>query len=307
MTVRMRVAMLIAAGAVAASSLRAQTDPRLAAAVAQAREGQSDSARAAVARLLAATPSTDSLYPQMLYSAALVAADVVERERTLQRIVVEYSLSDWADDALLLLGQSDYAGGNLPGASRDLERIRSDFPTSPLMAKAAFWAARTYFDMNNPAAACRWVALGLPRAGDDTETRNQLAFQSQRCGGVRVAADSAPAPRPSAPPAATRDTSPAPTAIVPPPAAAQAADTTTTAAPTESAGRFRVQLAAAGSAAEAAGIVRGLTAKGFDVDVTQEKGYFKVRTGHFATRREAQAEANRLKARLGGGPFVVGP
>lgn len=298
-----RAAWLAVLGALASSPVRAQTDARLIAAVQQAEEGRADSARAVISRLLAATPVTDSLYPQILYSSALVASDVVERERTLQRIVVEYPLSDWADDALLLLAQSDYAGGNLPGASRDLERIRSDFPSSPLVAKAAFWAARTYFDMHDQASACRWVALGLPRVGTDTETRNQLAFQSQRCGDLHVATQPVPASPPAAEP--SRDTAVTQPVVTPSPVVVPA--DTAAPPPPVPAGSFRVQLAAAVTAAQADEIVRGLAAKGFDVDVTPEKGYFKVRTGHFRTRREAQAEANRLKARLGGGPFVVGP
>ena len=44
----------------------AQTDPRLVAAVRDAQEGRGDSARVAVDRLLAATPPSDTLYPQIL-------------------------------------------------------------------------------------------------------------------------------------------------------------------------------------------------------------------------------------------------
>ena len=56
---------------------------------------------------------------------------------------------------------------------------------------------------------------------------------------------------------------------------------------------------------DADGIVRGLAGRGIQADVVEEKGYFKVRTGHFASRRDAQLEANRLRARLGNGAFVV--
>ena len=52
---------------------RRQTDPRLVSAVRAAQEGRGDSARAAVDRLLAATPPTDTLYPQILYTQAMVA------------------------------------------------------------------------------------------------------------------------------------------------------------------------------------------------------------------------------------------
>jgi outer membrane protein assembly factor BamD (BamD/ComL family) len=124
----------------------AQTDSRLVEAIRQAQEGGGDSARAKVRRLLAATSPTDTLYPQIIYTQAMVASDANEMRRQLQRVAVEYSSSSWADDALLRLVQLDYASGNLPGAARNLERIRQDYPGSTLLPQSAFWAARTYFD-----------------------------------------------------------------------------------------------------------------------------------------------------------------
>ncbi|MEO8227928.1 MAG: hypothetical protein ABI637_10860, partial [Gemmatimonadota bacterium] len=263
-----RVAALLLFGAVAgigSSSASAQTDPRLVAAVRDAQEGRADTARAAVRQLLAATAVADALYPQLLYTVALTAADATERERALQRIVVEYPVSPWTDDALLLLAQSDYAGGNLPGTVRDLERIRNDFAESPVLARASVWAARTYFEMRNQSAACRWVALGLARASDDVESRDQLAFQAQRCGKLpEVAAapsrSQAPASQPRAEPPLPVDT---PTARTPDPAPAiapvarpEAAQPVPVSTPVSA--PYRIQLAAAGSQAEADAIVRGL-------------------------------------------------
>ena len=130
-------------------------------AIRQAQEGAGDSARTQVRRLLAATSPTDTLYPQIIYTQAMVASDANEMRRQLQRVAVEYSSSSWADDALLRLVQLDYASGNLPGAARNLERLRLDYPGSTLLPQAAYWAARTYFDQKNPELACRWMAEGL--------------------------------------------------------------------------------------------------------------------------------------------------
>jgi len=356
------IAGLVAAGLLTAREARAQTDPRLVAAVRQAQEGQVDSARALLRRLAAATPATDALYPEILYAIALTAADVTERERSLQRVTVEFPLSAWMDDALLLLAESDYAGGNLPGAARDLERIRRDFPASPLMADAAVWAARSYFDMRNQRSACSWIVAGLRQGGADAAVHAQLGAQARRCGALIAASDTiAPPPAALLPAAVT----PAPPAVVPagadssaairvaaaradsaradsarsdtlrnagapasvaasradssppvatPPDAARddgarpapaSADTTRVNAPAHPAGRFRVQLAAAATQRDADAIVRGLSGRGIAADVTAEKGFFKVRTGHFASRREAQAEATRLRGTLGTGAFVV--
>jgi SPOR domain len=366
------IAGLVAAGLLTAREARAQTDPRLVAAVRQAQEGQVDSARAVLRRLAAATPATDVLYPEILYAIALTAADVTERERSLQRVTVEFPLSAWMDDALLLLAESDYAGGNLPGAARDLERIRRDFPASPLMADAAVWAARSYFDMRNQRSACSWIVAGLRQGGADAAVHAQLGAQARRCGALIAASDTI-APPPAAPLSAA--VTPAPPAVVPagadssagirvaaaradsaradsaradsaradsarsdtmrnagapasgaasrtdssppvatPPGAARgdaarpapaSGDTTRVNGPAHPAGRFRVQLAAAATQRDADAIVRGLSGRGIAADVTAEKGFFKVRTGRFASRREAQAEATRLRGTLGTGAFVV--
>jgi cell division septation protein DedD len=253
------------------TALSAQTDPRLVAAVHEAQEGQGDSARAAVQ--------------------ALVAGSAADMRRQLQRVTVEYSASSWADDALLRLVQMDYATRNLDGAARNLERLKLDYSGSPLMPQASYWAARTYFDQNNPGLACRWLAEGMARARQNIELQNQLSYLNQRC---RSLPDSTLAR------AGARSDSQ--------PDSAKAKKDSAQRAPAESAGRaghFRVQVAAVATsdAAEAAaGKVRAL---GFAVTTVREKKLFKVRAGQFATRAEAQSAAVRIKAKLGGSPFVV--
>ena len=123
--------------AMPASRLAAQTDPRLVAAIHLAQEGQGDSARAITRTLLSQTPGSDALYPQLLVAAAIVAPTSADMQKSLQRVVVEYSSSEWVDDALLRLAQLDYANGNIEGSVQKLERLRGDFPESPLTAQAA--------------------------------------------------------------------------------------------------------------------------------------------------------------------------
>jgi cell division septation protein DedD len=270
------------------TALSAQTDPRLVAAVHEAQEGQGDSARAAVQALLDSTPTTDSLYPEILYTQAMVAGSAADMRRQLQRVTVEYSASSWADDALLRLVQMDYATRNLDGAARNLERLKLDYSGSPLMPQASYWAARTYFDQNNPGLACRWLAEGIARARQNIELQNQLSYLNQRC---RSLPDSTLAR------AGARSDSQ--------PDSAKAKKDSAQRAPAGRAGHFRVQVAAVATsdAAEAAaGKVRAL---GFAVTTVREKKLFKVRAGQFATRAEAQSAAVRIKAKLGGSPFVV--
>ena len=128
------------------------------------RRGEGDSARVAVDRLLAATPPTDTLYPQILYTQAMVANTAADMRRHLQRVVVEHPTSPWMDDALLRLVQMDYATRSFDDAARNLERLRLDYPLTPLFAQAAYWGGRTYFDLKDTTRACRWLADGIARA-----------------------------------------------------------------------------------------------------------------------------------------------
>ena len=280
--------------------LRAQTDPRLVEAVRAAQEGQGDSARAAVQRLLTVTSPSDTLYPQILYTQAMVASSAGEMRRQLQRVTVEYATSDWADDALLRLVQMDYATRNFDGAARNLERLRVDFPASSLMAQASYWAGRTYFDSNNPQAACRWLADGMAKAQNDIELQNQLGYLYQRCdlrpdsgATAQARADSAvhdsttpgSAASPASPPAAV--STPAP----PPSARAHAV--------------YRVQIAAVGSRKAAEDAARKVRPLGLTVSTLQQGTLYKVRVGEYATREAAQTAAASLKTKLGGSPFVV--
>jgi DNA polymerase-3 subunit delta len=316
----------------ALSALSAQTDPRLVEVIRNAQEGQGDSARMKVQRLLAATSPGDTLYPQIIYTQAMVASDAADMRRQLQRVAVEYSSSSWADDALLRLVQLDYASGNLDGAARNLERIRQDYPGSALLPQAAYWAARTYFDRKDPQLACRWIADGMAASQGNVELQNQLGYLNQRCsmvalGGPRPPVDSQPpiaavGPDTATPaarqvdtiklPAPRADTTRHPKAPPPTPVAARRdtirLDTVGT-PPTRQAarpsGRFRIQITAVRTAAAAADITRKLKARGLAPVTVQEGGLYKVRLGEYASKAEAAAALPEIKAKLGGSPFVV--
>ena len=161
--------------------LSAQDDPRLLDALRIAQEGSSDSARALVAALLKQTPHTDSLYPQVLYTMGLVSRSVDDMRRTYSQVAIEYANSAWADDALYRLALLDYAAGDLPGAVRQLDRVRSDYPDSPLLGTASEWAARSLFGQKKAREACAWLAMGVEHVGEDVELRTRLEFLSGPC------------------------------------------------------------------------------------------------------------------------------
>jgi DNA polymerase-3 subunit delta len=325
-------AVLSAVSALSAPAAVSQTDPRLIEVIRHAQEGEGDSARAKVQRLLAATSPADTLYPQIIYTQAMVASDAADMRRQLQRVAVEYSSSTWADDALLRLVQLDYASSNLDGAARNLERLRLDYPGSPLLPQTAYWAARTYFDQKNTDLACRWIADGLAGSQGNIELQNQLGYLNQRCNlradaGMRSPADSqriiaTGGPDTTRPPAARPDTTrfpvpradttrhprapptptPTPTAARPDTVRADSAPQRQAARPTA---RFRIQITAVRSSAAAEAIASKLKARGLTAITVQEAGLYKVRVGDYPTKAEAVAAIPGIKARLGGSPFVV--
>jgi sporulation related protein len=261
--------------------LSAQSDPRLQAAVQLMQNGRGDSARAVVRRLLATLSPQDSVYPEALFTQGLLAPDATVAETNLQRVIVEYGWSPWADDALLRLAQLDFAQSDPAGAAQAAERLRRDYPDSPLKAKADFWGARGYFALKDDAHGCTLIQEALAGAGDDVEFKNQVSFYGARCAGVVAATPAPPTPAP------------------PPPGG----DSTKPAAPSA----FAVQVLAVKSAAQVDDMLTRLRVMGFtDARVIRDtSGFFKVRVGRVATRLDAQRLQQRLKTRLGGQPFVV--
>ena len=256
--------------------LSAQTDTGRVAAlrVAQTRP---DSARAMVRRLLARLSPQDSVYPGVLFTAGRIAADATTAATNLQRVVVEYGRSVWADSALVLLTQLYFAQGDPAATVQAAERLRLDYPDSPLRARADFWGARAYFDLKDDAHGCPLIREALDGAGADVEFKNQVTFYASRCASATAA---------------------------PPAAAPTAGDSQ--ARPTPPAATYAVQVMAVKSAAQVDEMLTRLKVMGFDARVVRDtSGLFKVRVGRYASHDEAAQAQRRLKTRLGGQPFVV--
>ncbi|HTS88601.1 MAG TPA: SPOR domain-containing protein [Gemmatimonadales bacterium] len=261
-------------------ALAAQSDPRLVNALRIAQEGATDSARSIVNGLLQQTTPTDTLYPQILYTMGLVSRSVEEMRRNYTRVAVEYANSSWADNALFRLALLDYAAGNFDGVVRELNRVRSDYPDSPLIAPASEWAARSLFDLKRSPEACAWLAAGIERAGTDVELKNRLDYLNGRCTASPPVAPESTAAQP-----------PSPTAPAPPPPPARTG--------------FGVQIGAVNSQTGADKLSQDLKSAGFEPYVVQEDGLFKVRAGPYADRTKALAAAAQMRKKLGRTPFVV--
>ena len=276
---RWSVGLLAVLAISSAVRLSAQSDARLAEALRLAQSGQADSGRAIVRRLLARLPPSDSLYPEALLTAAKIAPDAQTVSSNLNRIVLDYGSSPWADDALLLLTQLHFAQRDAAQTIQVSERLNRDYPDSPFRARASFFGARAYFELKNEMRGCELIQQALDGAGDDVEFKNQVSFYAARCNG------------------------PAATAASPPPPG------TDTARGGTAGGQrlYAVQVLAVKSAAQVDDMLTRLKVMGFqDARVVRDStGFFKVRVGRYASRDEAQRVQQRLKTRVGGQPFVV--
>jgi len=277
--VNRRCAVLAAAVAVAAlprvAAAQAPLDPRLQTAVTLAQSGRTDSARAVVRRLLASLSPQDSIYPEALYvQGGMLASDPRSAATSLQRVVVEYGRSSWADDALLRLSQLYEAQNDPASAIQSVERLRRDYPDSPLLPRAAFVGARSAFDLRDEGRGCSYIRDALAGAGDDIEFKNQVGFYSERC---QTSSTSV---------AATRTN----------------VDTQTRRA----AGRFAVQVLMGKSAPQIDDMLNRLKTMGYAAHVVRDSsGYMKLRVGPYPTRDAAQRAQGQLKTRFGGQPFLV--
>jgi cell division septation protein DedD len=282
--------------------LAAQT-PSLTAALRLAQDGRIDSARATLKRMEQSTVPTDTLFPGILYSSALIAPTAEDVRQKLQRVIVEYPFSPWSEPSMITLAQLDYANGDPAGVGRTLEKFRTDHATSSLYPVAALWGARAAFDLNDAAAACQWVGDGLTRANSDASTRAELVALSRRCTTGAASGTASPpavavAPPPQTPPVDTA-IKPAPVPEKPAPAAAPPPPTVPDA--------YRVQIVAANSREAADEMLDRAKKAGFRGIIVKDGGYFKVRLGEYATRAEAASAAAKVKAKLGGSPYVVAP
>jgi hypothetical protein len=244
-------------------------DARLQAAIELAQSGRTDSARALVRQLLVTLPPQDPVYAEALYvQGGMLAPDAQTAATSLQRVVVEYGTSPWADDALLRLAQLFEAQNDPGGAVQSVERLRRDYPDSPLRPRAEFVGARAAFDLRDEVRGCGYLRDAEAGAGDDVEFRNQVSFYAARC---EPSTSAAPLP-----------------------------DSTPRRA------RFSVQVLAGKSAPQIDEMLTRLKGMGYTTHVVRDStGYLKIRVGPYASRDAAQRSLAQLKARLGGQPFVV--
>jgi septal ring-binding cell division protein DamX len=184
-------------------------------------EGNGVAGRALVDSLLHVADPATPAYGDALYWHGALAQTAAEAERDYRRVIVEYPLAYYVDDALLAIAELEQARGDRAGALVHLQRFVHDHPASPERGIAALGAARLAFEQRDTKLGCAMIGTARASASPaDVELRNQIDYYAGRCTGAATASApsapvaSAPAPAAVTPPAPTV-TSPAPPATKP--------------------------------------------------------------------------------------------
>ena len=288
-------------------------------------EGNGAAGRALVDTLLGREQEGQAGYGDALYWRGALAETAADAERDYRRVIVEYPLSAYSDDALLAMAELEQARGDRAGALQHLQRFVREHPVSTARGTAAFAGARLAFELGDTRAGCNLITDARSSvASNEVELRNQIDYYAARCPAtVSVVPPASPAPTPATPPPA-RDTSrttataaqPSPTrqpkvtVPVTPPAriAPVAASSAIPAISAASAGAgnatdrklttmFTVQLAAYNTLADAKALVARLEKRGVRARVSGTAKPFRVRLALHSTRQAAADDAAALKAK----------
>jgi hypothetical protein len=182
-------------------------------------EGNGVAGRALVDSLPHVADPATPAYGDALYWHGALAQTAAEAERDYRRVIVEYPLAYYVDDALLAIAELEQARGDRAGALVHLQRFVHDHPASPERGIAALGAARLAFEQRDARLGCAMIATARASASPtDVELRNQIDYYAGRCTGT-AATNVASAPVASAPVSAAvtppPSTPPAPAATKP--------------------------------------------------------------------------------------------
>jgi cell division septation protein DedD len=184
-------------------------------------DGNGATGRALVDSMVRASEEGTPAYGDAIFWRGALAETAADAERDYRRVIVEYPLSPYVDDALLSLAELEQARGDRTAAYQHLQRFVREHPVSPARARAGLAAARLAFEQRDMARGCTMIADARTSAGSsDVELRNQIEYYGAKCPagalaaqpgtGVvasgapsTVAAPAAAAASPSAPPAST--------------------------------------------------------------------------------------------------------
>lgn len=286
----------------------AQTSPSADSAFRRARrmvsEGNGMAGRALVDSLLRREEEGSTAYGNALYWRGALAETAADAERDYRKVIVEYPLSLYADDALLAIAELEQARGDRAGALAHLQRFVREHPVSSARGIAALAAARLAFEQRDTRTGCAMIVEARASASpSDVELRNQIDYHGTRCPASTATAGPGIATTLPAPPVVPRDTATTPVPA-PSPARKPVRDTAVTARPRPVApvtvaarGSHTIQVAAYPTRVTAELLVAKLAARGVKARVSGTTKPFRVRLDFYPTREAAQDAVASLKAR----------
>lgn len=229
--------------------------------------GDRAAARALADSLLEVLPSDNALAAEALYWRGFTSAQAADAERDYLRLSLQYPLSPRAPEALLALGQLEYARGDRAAARRRFERLLRDYPVGSHVAHAEYWRGTMALEAGERVAACQaFASASRAVAPENVELANQISYHLSQC--AALPADSGNA----------AGTSPAPSGPA-----------------------YSIQVAAFNGRTDAQALANRLRELGFDVRVAGSRPPYRVRIGRYATRADAlRAMADLRRAKLDG-------
>ena len=111
----------------------------------------------------AADPATPA-YGDALYWHGALAPTAAEAERDYRRVIVEFPLASYADDALLAIAELEQARGDRAGALMHLQRYVKEHPAGPARGVAALGAARLAFEQRDTKLGCSMITAARQSA-----------------------------------------------------------------------------------------------------------------------------------------------
>ncbi|GAB1343297.1 hypothetical protein MASR1M101_24240 [Gemmatimonas sp.] len=266
-----------------AATITPAMDRAIARARASVDNGNGEDARAILDSLVNAAPAASNDLAEALFWRATLAERLGDAERDWKRLVIDVPLAPRASDALLRLGELEMLRGHPADARTYFARVVREYPTGSVTSRAQLWVAKSWSAQRDMPRAC--VALAEASASGIPE--GELRLQAEEMGRQCATVDKKLIAK------ATGDSAPSTPAVVAPTSAPASAPVATTPAPASA--RYSVQLAAFDTKQEAEQLVKRLGARSIDARVDGEVKPFRVRTGYYATRAQANAALAKLK------------
>ena len=268
-------------------------------------EGEGAAGRALVDSMLRAATEGTPAYGDALFWRGALAETASDAEGDYRRVIVEYPLSPYADDALLSLAELEQARGDRTAAYQHLQRFVREHPMGPARARAGLAAARLAFEQRDVPRGCAMIADARLSAGStDVELRNQIDYHGSRCPATPATASGTPVP-PAGTAAPSVRSSGSPTAASSPAPRSSSTSPTTNSAPagaTPSTNRpsrtdTTTGRTATGSAPRRAPTTSAPAAKEPASKEPASRGIWTIQLAAYNTRPDAEALVRKLAAR----------